>query len=240
MLTIFTIPLPFQGRDAISQRNAILSWTYLQPTPEIILLGDEQGTGEFALRHGLRYIPSVAHTEDGFISTRNMFLDAQQAASNDLLALVDADVVLMDDFMSTVTRFVSNEAFFLVGYRRAIALDRELDFSPGWDERLRSLVDQKGFKFHAKAGAGSDYSVFRKGLFDDTMPDFSLGKGHWDGWLMYHALDRGCELVDCTDTVFAVHQDHPWRVWRGEGSQRNLKLTGGNMRWVFDATRRLA
>jgi len=44
MLTLFALPKPFRGRNGIIQQNAIRSWTLLEPTPEIILFGDEFGT----------------------------------------------------------------------------------------------------------------------------------------------------------------------------------------------------
>ena len=239
MLTIFTIPLPFEGGAKISQPNAILSWILLRPEPEIILLGDEPGVADFAAEHGLRHSKLISHTEDGFLSVKSMFQEARWAARNDILALVDADVILMDDFVSTVAMFAPSTRFLLAGYRRAISQPQPLDFSPGWDHVLCTLVNRHGKRFNPKSGAGSDYFVFHKDLANHPMPDFSLGRGHWDGWWMWHALNQGCELVDCTDSIYAVHQNHPWRVWRGEGSQRNLDLAGDRLRWLFDATARL-
>lgn len=46
MLTIFSYPKPFKGHIDVIQRNAINSWTLLNPKPEIILACDEEGTKE--------------------------------------------------------------------------------------------------------------------------------------------------------------------------------------------------
>ena len=52
MLTLFTIPKAFEGHSGVIQRNAIKSWTLLQPQCEIILMGDDEGTGEAAAEMG--------------------------------------------------------------------------------------------------------------------------------------------------------------------------------------------
>ena len=48
MLTLFATPKAFVGLSAILQRNAIGSWRNLGPSCEIILFGDEDGTGSVA------------------------------------------------------------------------------------------------------------------------------------------------------------------------------------------------
>jgi hypothetical protein len=48
-MTIFAIPKPFIGQIGVIQKNAIASWTKLSPRPEIILFGDEIGTGAIAI-----------------------------------------------------------------------------------------------------------------------------------------------------------------------------------------------
>lgn len=63
MLTIFSCPKPFRGHINIIQRNAIRSWTLLQARPEIILIGNEEGTAEVCKEFGLRHIPDVERNE---------------------------------------------------------------------------------------------------------------------------------------------------------------------------------
>ena len=45
MLTILSTPKAFTGLFAVIQRNAIESWTKLEPRPEIILFGRDVGDG---------------------------------------------------------------------------------------------------------------------------------------------------------------------------------------------------
>jgi len=55
--TIVSVPFPFKGADGVRQRSAIQSWLHLEPTPEIILMGDDEGVPEYAQEHG-----SVSYT----------------------------------------------------------------------------------------------------------------------------------------------------------------------------------
>ena len=55
-ITILAMPKPFRGHVGTIQRNAIASWTKLQPRPEIILFGHEEGAAKCAQELGLIHI----------------------------------------------------------------------------------------------------------------------------------------------------------------------------------------
>ena len=89
MLTIFAIPKPFQGHVSIIQRNAIQSWTKLHPDCEVILLGDEPGTGtvaaEFKTENDSLYAYERVALENALKKTGN---NRRQAAA--LLGIAEA------------------------------------------------------------------------------------------------------------------------------------------------------
>ena len=64
MLTLFAIPKAFRGEFNQIQRNAITSCTLLEPKPEIILLGDDEGTAEVAKEFGVRHVLGVELIEN--------------------------------------------------------------------------------------------------------------------------------------------------------------------------------
>ena len=66
MVTIFTTPKPFVGHSAVIQRNALKSWTLLDPDVEVILFGDEQGAAEATRDLGVRHVPEVERTPRGY------------------------------------------------------------------------------------------------------------------------------------------------------------------------------
>ena len=73
MLTIFSCPKPMRGHIAVTQWNAIKSWTMLSPKPEVILLGDEEGVSETARELNVRHIPVVTCSEFGTPLVNSLF-----------------------------------------------------------------------------------------------------------------------------------------------------------------------
>ena len=65
MLTFFTTAKAFEGHSKIIQRNALKSWTLLDPGVEVILFGDEPGAAEVCAELGLRHEPYVERHESG-------------------------------------------------------------------------------------------------------------------------------------------------------------------------------
>src|SRR5438876_11556063 len=102
MLTLFAIPKPFRGHIAVIQRNAIMSWTLLQPRPEVILFGDEEGTAEICRELGLRHAPAVERNEFGTPLLDDLFRKAEEQASYATLCYVNSDILLLDDFSKAV------------------------------------------------------------------------------------------------------------------------------------------
>jgi len=231
LLTLFTIPKPFRGHIATIQRNAIQSWLRLQPACEIILFGDDEGTAEVAAEFGVKHIPDVARNEYGTPLVSDLFEQAQRLATHDLLCYVNADIILLSDFLAAVRR-IPFRRFLMVGQRWDLDLDRPWDFShPNWEGRLRESVHQHG-NLHPPTGI--DYFVFTPGLWE-VVPPFAIGRTVWDNWLIYGARARGAAVVDATRAVMAIHQNHDYAhipdgvdgAWKGPEAQRNLALAGG-------------
>src|SRR5262245_61896078 len=129
MLTIFAIPKPFHGHFSTIQRNAILSWTLLRPACEIILCGNDEGTAATAAEFGVRHMPAVAHNEYGTPLVNDLFDRAQQVATHELLCYVNADIILMQDFMWAVEQVASRKRrFLMMGQRWDVDIEVPWDF----------------------------------------------------------------------------------------------------------------
>src|SRR5512147_2479885 len=99
LITLFSAPKPFTDPHiAMIQRNAIQSWTLL-PDVEVILLGEETGLAEVAKELGVKHIPNVARNESGAPLISSMFQLARENSSSDLLCIINADMLLMEDFV---------------------------------------------------------------------------------------------------------------------------------------------
>jgi hypothetical protein len=247
VLTLFTIPKQFKGHIEVIQRNAIKSWTLLNPRPEIILFGNDEGTAEIARELDLSHIPDVACNEYGTPLINMIFDTAQQISINSVHCYVNADIIFMNDFIETVKKVSEQEkSFLIVGRRWDVDIKIPLNFEKlNWDKELKNYLVNNG-TIHSPAGI--DYFVFSKGLYKDV-PPFAIGRTTWDNWLIFYARSRRISVIDATDSVTAIHQNHDYSHYTGglkgilEGTeaQRNLELAGG-LKCVFtieDATHKI-
>jgi len=231
MLTIFTTPKPFRGHIGVIQTNAVQSWLLLHPECEVILFGSEEGTAEVASRFGIRHIADIECSEYGTPLVSSIFSIAQNIAKYQLMCYVNADIILMSDFLSAVQR-IHKYPFLMVGQRWDLELNELLNFNDTkWEFRLRMHVAEQN-KLHPKSGI--DYFVFPRGLYND-IPPLAIGRSGWDNWLVYQARRLKVPVIDATKVITVVHQDHDYShipsgevvVWKGPEAIRNLELTKG-------------
>ncbi|HQV94818.1 MAG TPA: hypothetical protein PLF41_10155, partial [Anaerolineales bacterium] len=207
LLTLFSAPKPFTDPHiALIQRNAIRSWTLL-PDVEVILLGEETGLAEAAREFGVKHIPNVARNGSGVPLISSMFQLARENANSDLLCIVNADMILMPDFVEAAKQVKSQRSeFVLLSQRWDLDIPQPLDFSTGWENRLSSIVHRQG-SLHRPAG--SDFFLFPLSSFLDV-PAFTIGRAGWDNWMIYKARKEGWAVIDCTPSVMIVHQNHDY------------------------------
>jgi len=246
-LTIFAVPKAFKGHEGVIQKNAIRSWAQLAPKPEIILMGNDFGVREMALEVGAKHIPHIAENEYGTPLVDNIFKKAWDAAANDILAYVNADIILMDDFQLAVAKVINQfQEFLVIGQRWDLPVWGEIDFnSPEWVELMKKDVQENGF-LHSETGL--DYFIHPRGLWRG-MPPFALGRTVWDNWLVKRPFEDEIPIIDGTGFITAVHQDHGYDhcqggregAWKGVEATRNRAMAGsiGNncyttsAKWMF-------
>jgi len=232
MLTFFTCPKPFAGRMALLQKNALRSWRKLGADVEILLFGDEPGAEDMSQEVQAVHIPELARTEWGAPRVDYIFLTADERARHDLRCYINADIILLPGFLESVHAAAGlQRPFLVVGRRWDVSIEDEIDFRrPGWDDDLRRRARESG-RMHSVAAI--DYFLYRKGLYGG-IPPFGLGRTVWDNWLVMEARRRGALVVDATDGVFCIHQDHDYShhpqgtpgVWYGPEAARNEELAG--------------
>ncbi len=245
-VTLFAMPKAFQGNNALIQRNAILSWTMLQPRPEIILFGEEEGIADICLEMGLRHVPKAGRNEYGTPLVNNLFGRGEIFAGGEILVYVNADILLLSDFLPALERVAAHfPQFLMIGKRFNLDIDFAIDPNlPDWENKLKDYAHKKG-KYHSSSGI--DYFAFRRGLWKD-IPPFAIGRTAWDNWLVYDPLRRQMPVVDASERVFAIHQNHDWshiqggynEAWNGVEAQRNRSLAAGTpIATIADADWRL-
>jgi hypothetical protein len=225
VLTLFAIPKAFEGHIGIIQRNAIKSWTLLHPRCEIILFGDDEGTDEVAREFGLRHVSQIARNELGTPLLNDMFETAQRLASHNLLCFVNADIILMSEFLRAVERVCRwRESFLMVGRRSDSKIDEPWDFAqPDWEQRLRRYVQEHGT---LRGDHNVDYFVFPKGFYEQV-PPFAIGRPFYDSWLIFKAFSGRSPSVDATASVMAAHQNHDHAHFGIQGEVYSLREAHG-------------
>jgi hypothetical protein len=246
LITLFSAPKPFTDPHIVMiQRNAITTWTLL-PEVEVILLGEETGIAEAARELGVKHIPDVQCNKNGTPLVSSMFELARQNNNNDLLCIINADMLLMPDFAEAARKSRNlRDKFVLLSQRWDLDITQPLEFTSGWQDRLRSAVHGQG-SLHRPAG--SDFFLFPKSCYTDV-PAFAIGRAGWDNWMIYKARKEGWSVIDCTPSVMIIHQNHDYSHLPGgkphyehPDTIENIRLAGGqaNIRYtILDATHQL-
>ncbi len=231
MLTIFTIPKSFQGHIGIIQRNAIQSWLKLEPKCEIILFGDDEGVAEAADEFNIRHIPEIKKNNLGTPLLDSAFDLVQRTAKNDILVYINADIILLNDFIPAAKK-IELPLFLMNGRRWDLDIKEKIDFNRSdWEKEMRERIAEEG-ELHGFSGI--DYFVFPRN-FKHDLPAFAVGRPGWDNWLIYHSRCLKVPIIDATEAITVVHQNHDYSHSRfgkkkrveGPELQENIKLAGG-------------
>ena len=247
LLTIFTAPKPFIDQHiAMIQRNAIQSWVLL-PDVEIFLIGDEVGLAVAAKEYHVKHLPDVRRNQNGTPLISSMIDITRRMSDSPLLCIVNTDILLMDDIVSSSRQAAAlRETFVLMGQRWDLVVTEALNFSSGWESRLRVRLKEQG-RLHRPVG--SDYFVFPRTCYT-SIPDFAIGRSGWDNWMIYKSRVEKWPTIDATSSITVIHQEHDYsHLPDGQPhyslpeSLENIRLAGGTaaIRYtVLDATARLA
>jgi hypothetical protein len=231
VITLFAIPKAFTGEAAVIQRNAIASWTRLRPEVEILLVGDDEGVAEAAAEAGARHVAHVDRTALGTPHLSSAFALAREASSERLLAYVNADILLLRDFVAAVRR-IRFPSFLCAGRRWNVPIHESLDPGADYEQRLRALVVAHGTLDLPDA---IDYFVLDRSGPLTELPPFAVGRPGWDNWMIYRARSLGIPVVDATRAITAIHQAHGYEHvpeasgyrWYGPEAEANFELIRG-------------
>jgi len=243
MLTLFTILKSMDDPHiAKIQRNALRSWQKL-PGVEILVFGDKPGTAEICAELGLTHIPKIASNKAGLEKVSDAFEQAWKRGKYDLMCYVNADIILPPTFTDVIAS-INAETFLMVGQRQNTPIDFDMDFAPDWWTKLEAYARGAG---HRHTVNGIDYFVHRRGAFD-PLPDLFVGMWYWDNVMIWKAQQLGIPVIDATEAILAVHQDHAYSHYAGglsgiaggEESMANKRhLPEGVVRTVADADLKL-
>jgi hypothetical protein len=234
-LTLFSIPKGFtDAHVSLIQRNALASWRALGADVEVLVMGDDPGVAEAAHEFGAMHVGNPAKNEFGTPLLDWAFREAATRGSGDLLCYVNADIILLEDFLAAARR-LPRGAHLSIGQRWNCEIRSPIDFARDGDS-LSGWARQSGT---LDLGRGSDYFVYPRGT-DFGLPAFAVGRPGWDNWIIGRTLDLGLPLIDITKSVTVIHQNHDYghvadrrgSDWEGPEAQRNRQLGGWLERYL--------
>jgi hypothetical protein len=206
-ITVCAVAKPFQGHIGVIQRNAMTSWTKLEPKPEIILFGTEEGTAETARELGLLHVPEVARNRHGTPFLADILAAAEKHGRGEMFAYVNADIILPREFTAGIEKVRQRFGRFLaVGRRTNLEVREPLDFGDGWEEKLKERMRRDGW---LDSHTSIDCFVFRRSTYEQV-PPLVIGRVWFDQWFIKCARKKGLPVVDLTDFAPMVHQLHDY------------------------------
>jgi len=233
-LTIFSIPKGFvDPHVSLIQRNALASWARLRPEIEVLLLGDDAGVAEAAREFDVTHVGDAATNEYGTPLLDWAFGEAAARATGKVLCYVNADIVLLPDFLAAVRR-LPGEPYLGVGQRWNCDIRAPIDFAADGDG-LDEWARRNG---QLDPGYGSDYFVYPRQV-DVGLPPFAVGRPGWDNWMIGRALQLRLPVIDMTPSTTVIHQNHDYGHvqgaqgldWEGPEADRNRQLGGWTDRY---------
>ncbi len=236
-ITIFSAPKPFKDPHITTiQRNAIQSWIALGAEVEVVLMGKEEGMAEVAAELGVKHRPDVRCNELGTPMISSMYDLARKSNESPLQLCINADVILLPDILEAGRQLLAQAKEFLaLGARWDIDIRQPLLFSGGWVSRMQQDVKQRG---REHPPVGSDYFLYPRDCYTH-IPDFVIGRSAWDNWMIYYGRLNKIPVIDLTQSVTVIHQDHDYShlpgglpPYRLPETMNNIRLAGG-LRTVF-------
>lgn len=229
MISIFSTLKPMDTEQVSrSQRNAVLSWTKLSGT-EVILIGNEEGVAKLAREAGAKHVPDMQRSETGMPLLSSLFQTGWEHSTYPICAYVNADIILLDDFVEVAAILPSvGDRFLAVGQRWNVLGIGSIDFEQDWQADLVAHIVDVGACKDSKAAA--DYFIHTKGLWTSLL-NIPIARFYWDNHLIWGAgTAEKVPVVDTSDAVTAIHQFHDLIAWFTDPEVMAVgKVIGGRM-----------
>jgi hypothetical protein len=203
VLTLFSVPKPFEGELGALQRRSVESWRALGV--QVLLLGD---VAEAARELDVEHVPGLESTAHGTPRLDSAFALADSAARFPLRCFVNADVVFGPDLLDAVEAVSGQEERFL-------------------------LVGQTEEEGKRRGAAAMDWFVFPAGLFGEVPPFAvgRAGFDNWLVWKARQAgivVDATHDVCAVHQPHGYGHVTGGMdEAYYGEEAARNLELAGG-------------
>tara|TARA_S200000501_G_scaffold367155_1_gene403080 strand:- start:8469 stop:9314 length:846 start_codon:yes stop_codon:yes gene_type:complete len=222
MFTILTTAKDFDSNFKLIQVNAINSWRSLSEDIEIIIFGASKGVNEYSKIINATYIPKIKCTDSGIPLISDMIFQGTRRAKYDLLLLINADIILPNNFLDIIQILKNRKKKFLaIGHRWDMDVDEYINFNNPTETKNFWSLSIEVSKQHSCTGI--DYFIFKKGTLK-SLPDFAIGRFGWDNWILWYVRRRLIPLIDLSAEIKVIHQNHIYKKHFKTDIDKNVKL----------------
>ncbi len=229
MITIFSLPKPFTNKHiATIQHNAIKSWMQLEPRPQIILFGRDEGVEEAARELNIEHNNDITYTSLGTPYLNSTFEKARKLAKHHTLVYLNADIILPPDFIKKCLD-IKFKKYLMVGHRWNLDVTEKINFSQ--KDWFDALFKQAKTVNNKSGRGGSDYFVYTRNCIK-KFPPFAVGRIAWDNFIIYYFRKKHIPVIDASSLIHVIHQNHDYshvknsngELYLGQESDKNLEI----------------
>ena len=134
-----------------------------------------------------------------------------------MICYINTDIILLPDFVKKIKK-IDLPQFFAAGRRWDIDISETIDFNSDWVESIIKDLKKHG-KLHGETGV--DFFLFPKNIMP-KMPEFAIGRGWWDNWILHNIKSRSIPLIDATE-IISIHQNHDYSHVKSTNKNTNHK-----------------
>jgi hypothetical protein len=236
-----TIPRSFIDPFLTPQVNALNIIRNYDPSANIVLYSDDDGVKDYASNN-------LYHAPDEVIKKGRLPLvnEALKYCAINFpecyICYINSDMLLVGDTKELISyidkRFSGN--FLATGYRCNLHIDNVIK-----SNELPDLIKKCSCKKTKGRHSALDVFIFKSEIFSLlNMPNFPVGRPGWDNWLAAKCRILGFALVDISNVVTLVHQEHPsfheqgtwsvnWPIWKKYGISHFASLLDCNYKVAF-------
>lgn len=202
---------------------AVRSWNLAFPGARIVFFGDFQTFPE----SGGLFFKNVKMF-NGLPLINDMFEQAMYGFNDPgPFLFINADIIVTES-LRLAAEFLeqaharSRCGYLAVGQRTELTAPANLVLYDHWE----TLIAAKNGSPRLLPACGADWFLFNGFAFaNTTIPPFMIARTAYDNWLIFDALKRGVQVINCTDGVTVYHQTHPeQKVRQSEEALENHRL----------------
>lgn len=222
-LHLFAAPKPFIGTDKLIQTRALKSWLALKPTPRITYLGDVQGLDDVVRKYRVQVIKNVDLNVLGVPLLNSMLKTILEESDVGVTVLLNADIVLFDDFMYALTKIQLDfpKAWLAIAARWDLETVPQQAYKSK-NELLKVVRTNATLHTYGGIDLWAWSNVPNQSLIDFHVPSFVYGRAKYDNWLTHQFITQNRRpVVDISQAVTLLHVKHDYHLVSRKVSRSN-------------------